>query len=312
MTSKKVVFMGTGSFAAPVLEFLYRTEHKIILVYTKKPQKQGRKQELVESPVHQVAKNLNLQVEMPDRLTNDDLEKLREIAADFIIVADYGFIIPSEFLSLYQGGCINLHPSALPKWRGAAPIQRAMIAGDEVIALSVMQMDAGLDTGPVFMQYPIPLDLRKPYQDLLRDYAKMSAFFLIELLNDKYTVAKPQEYFGASYANKILTEDEKINWQDSSRQILGKIMAVNPKAFTLHKGQILKIIDAELLDLEEDDLCFDTTPGTVIGFDDGMIQIALSDGNIMEVKKIQKPGGKILDCVSFLKGYKMAIGDLLE
>jgi methionyl-tRNA formyltransferase len=303
MTGKKIIFMGTGPFAYEVLKHLYYSDNNLLLVYTKKPQPQGRGMQIMKNSVQLFAENFRIPVETPESLRNSR-ENLLKFEADLIVVASYGLIIPPDLLSLYKYGAINLHPSNLPKWRGAAPIERSMMAGDTMTALCVMRMDAGLDTGDIFLKKQIPLDMRFTAQELTLDYAQASTCMLLDVLdNMDICDIRQQDKYGITYAHKIQSDDERIVWDEDGEKIIGRIMALSPKAFCYYKDHKLKIIEAELIKG-----MYHGLPGQIVS---KQFEVVSGDGSIIKINKIQKPGGKILDIKAFLCGMQFAVGDFL-
>ena len=238
---------------------------------------------------------------MPEKLQNIK-DILLALEADLTVVASYGLIIPQDLLWLYKYGTINIHPSALPRWRGAAPIERAMIASDKITQLCIMQMDAGLDTGPVLMRYSFLLDIRCTCTQLMIDYAKLGYYFLEETIKQLDELnAQPQTEIDVTYASKILASDEKIDWNANGAAIVGKIMALSPKAYCVYNDDRLRLVKATLTNIQSDQL-----PGKVVNNNLGIVS---GDGYIIEINQIQKPGGKIMDTKIFLLGNNIPIGN---
>ena len=183
--NKNIIFMGTAAFAVPILTNLIDSQHNIIAVYTKPPSRTSRGMHLIQSPVHNIAERYNLTVVTPKTFKDPEvLQSCMNLHADLAIIAAYGLIIPQKILDAFQYGCINIHPSDLPRWRGAAPIQRSMMACDEKTAICVMKMDAGIDTGPIFTKKCLTLDYHKNIHQLTSEYAALGATMLLEILDE--------------------------------------------------------------------------------------------------------------------------------
>jgi methionyl-tRNA formyltransferase len=283
----KILFMGTPRFALVVLQRLLRSEHEIVAVYTK-----------AFSPVALLARSRGLTVETPHTLKGYD--KLEQ--ADVAVVAAYGLILPASVLNAFRFGCINVHPSLLPRWRGAAPLERSIMAGDIVTAVAIMQMDAGLDTGPILAQESatiLPSDTGGTLADRL---AEQGSQLLINVLRDmqegRSIEPLRQSDEGITYAHKITKQDELIDWTQDGEAIGRQIRALNPSpcAYTMINGERIKIIEANF---EVADHA--TEPGTVIN---NQMHIA-AHGGIIVPKVVQRAGGKQLGIMEFLRGFRL-------
>jgi methionyl-tRNA formyltransferase len=301
MQSKKIVFMGTGPFAYHILKALYYSNHQILVVFTKQPKEQGRGMKLIKNPVQLFAEEKSLPIETPISLKNYK-NYLALLEADVTVVASYGLIIPKELLWIYKSGTINLHPSALPRWRGAAPIERSIMADDLTTDLCVMQMDEGLDTGPILMRYKLPLDPRFTGTELTVDFSKMSAYLLLDTLQKLDIInIQSQGNNNTIYANKILAQDEKIDWYSDGSKIVKVIMALSPNAFCYYNEARIKIVKATLTKEKSS-----ASPGTII---DKNLKVATGDSSVIQINQIQKAGGKVIDVKAFLCGNNITIGD---
>ena len=303
----KIVFMGTSAFAVPILQRLIESKHQIIAVYTKQPSKKSRGMSLQKSLVHTISDCNNIFVHTPKTLRDQsEVDKFMQIGADVAIVAAYGLIIPENILNLYKFGCINIHPSDLPRWRGAAPIQRSMMAGDDTTAVCIMKMDSGIDTGPIYSKKQLILDKNKNIHELTIEYAQIGAEILLEVLdkveNNTYEVSD-QTDINITYANKILPIDEKIDFSESAQCVHGKIMALTPNAYFIHQGLNIKAIESVLTDKISDH-----NSGSVIS---KQLEIVCGDNNVIRITKLQRPGGKVLDTQAFLCGYKIQVNTIL-
>ena len=241
--------MGTPDFSVPALEQLINSkEHKIVAAFSQMPKAKGRGMKITKSPVHSLAELHNIPVHTPKTLRNNDaLEIINSIDADIIIVVAYGFIIPENILNAKKYGCLNIHPSKLPKYRGAAPLQRTIINGEKETAICIMQMDAGLDTGDVILQKNIALEPDITLMQLHDKCADIGGELLLKVLDGIDTLPRiKQPEDGLSYAHKLTKEEGKINWQDSSFAIDCKIRGMNPwpGAYFLHKEKTIKVLKA--------------------------------------------------------------------
>jgi len=252
---KKIIFMGTPLFAVPILKSLYQNGYPISVIYTQPPQKSQRGQKINKSPVQGIAETLNIEFRSPETLqdNNDEYEFIKKLEADLSIVVAYGQIIPKEFLNLTKKGFINIHASLLPKWRGAAPIQRSIMNLDKETGFSVMKIAEQLDTGPVCNTYKINLEDNLNAQDVADKLSLIAAEKILDniddILEDKANFIE-QDHLKATYAKKIDKTEGMINWNDEGLIILGKINGLfpTPGAFFNFKGERYKILRAEIGD----------------------------------------------------------------
>lgn len=251
----KIIFFGTSEFAVPILEKLVKSSYNVISVITTPDRPVGRKQEITPPPIKQAALEQKLTVLQPDKM--DEIQsKVSEINPDLIILAAYGKIISANTLSIPQFGCLNLHPSLLPKYRGASPIQTAILNGDQSTGISIMLMDARLDHGPIVAQKKIIIAPKENGQTLEKKLAQEAAILLIEIL-PKYLQGKiqpkPQEDAQATFTKTLKREDGQIDWKQSAREIEQKVRAFYPwpGTWTHIDGQRVKIIRAKAVDKEE-------------------------------------------------------------
>ncbi len=300
--------MGTSEFAVPILNRLINSQHSIKCVYTKEPKMQSRGMKMHYSPIYKVADKYQIPINTPKTLKNQsEVDILNDLEVDVIVVAAYGLIIPRSILNVCKLGCINVHPSDLPRWRGAAPIQRSMMACDTETAICIMQLDEGVDTGPIFAKKHLKIDVNKNIHQLTEDYAQIGAEMLLETLEgleNGLAKAVPQTDTGATYAQKITSEDERIDWHESATVMHGKIMALSPNAYFVNQGLKIKAVESVLIDQETNEL-----PGTVIN---KHLDVACGDGKVVRIIKLQRPNAKILQTRDFLCGYKIPIGSIIE
>ena len=250
---KKIVFMGTPFFAVPILKSLYQNGYPISVVYTQPAQKSKRGQRVNKSPIQGISETLNIEFRTPTSLKNnrEEYEYLKKLNADIAIVVAYGQIIPKEILSLTKKGFINIHASLLPKWRGAAPIQRSIMNLDKQTGISIMKIDEKLDTGPVCNFYKLNI-MNNDNAEIISD--KLSALAaekisnnIDEILEDKLEF-KEQAHEEATYAYKIEKSEGKIDWNNSAESIIGKINGLypNPGAWFIYNGERYKVLKAEI------------------------------------------------------------------
>ena len=250
---KKIVFMGTPFFAVPILKSLYQNGYPISTIYTQPPQKSQRGQRVNKSPIQGMSETLNIEFRTPVSLKNnkEEYEYLKKLNADIAIVVAYGQIIPKEILSLTKKGFINIHASLLPKWRGAAPIQRSIMNLDKQTGISIMKIDEKLDTGPICNFYKLNImnnDNAETMSDKLSVLAAEKILDNIdEILEDKIEF-KEQSHEEATYAHKIEKSEGKIDWNNSAENIIGKINGLypNPGAWFVYNGERYKVLKAEI------------------------------------------------------------------
>ena len=249
----KIVFMGTPMFAVPILKSLYQNGYSISNVYTQPPQKSQRGYKINKSPIQGIAETLNLEFRTPKSLKENKQEYdfFKKIDADIAIVVAYGQIIPKEFLNLTKKGFINIHASLLPKWRGAAPIQRSIMSLDKETGISFMKIVEELDTGPVCNSYKMNLDDNLNASNLADELSALAANKILDniddILEDKAKFIE-QDHSKATYASKILKAEGKINWNEDAKNINGKINGLypSPGALFIYKGERYKILKAEI------------------------------------------------------------------
>jgi len=309
-----VIFAGTPDFSVPCLEALLEQKLDLIAVYTQPDRAAGRGKKLRQSPVKQAALKAGLEVIQPPSFKQADaLDTLAALHTDLMVVVAYGLILPPAVLSTPALGCVNVHASLLPRWRGAAPIQRAIEAGDEKTGVCLMQMDKGLDTGPVLAcrQHPVaPDETGGQLHDTL---SVMGADLLRDNLGDILTGSlKPvtQDTQGVKYAHKLSKQDSRIDWHMSAASIANKVRAFNPWPVTSSSvnGQIVRIHSALPVDGRESSAA---TPGEIIGASAEGIHIATGEGSL-NITRIQKPGGRVLKVRDFLNGFALKPGQIFE
>jgi len=307
----KIVFAGTPAFAVPTLEALRAASHKILAVYTQPDRPAGRGRKLTESTIKQFAKQHGLKLSQPADLRGD-MEELARLNPDVMVVVAYGLILPAMILKIPKYGCINVHASLLPRWRGAAPIPRAIEAGDSVTGISIMQMDAGLDTGPVLARAQTPIrdsDTAQTLHDRLAQLGAQTLVVTLEKLEHGDVRPQPQDAGGACYAHKLRKDEAPINWSQSALTLHRKVRALNPwpVASTTFKDKWLRLWEVRPLGAV---VVGTAPPGTVLSAHAGGIQVQTGEGTLT-VTRLQAEGGKPLAAADFLNGTPMTPGDRL-
>jgi methionyl-tRNA formyltransferase len=302
--SLKILFAGTPEFAAKHLQALLDTKYEICAVITQPDKPSGRGRKIQINPVKQLALDFNIPIHQPKTLRDDKIQNIiKDLQPDIIIDVACGLFIPKEILDLPPYGCINVHPSLLPRWRGASPIQKAILAGDKITGVSIMLMDEGLDTGAVFLQKKYSIKNTDTAADLHKNLADLSIEALLEVLpkiiNHTITPTK-QNDADASYAKKITKEEAKINWTKSALELDREIRSFNPWpiSFTEIGKQIVRIWQATPLDKTTTE-----KPGTIIQLNKQGINVATGDG-LLRILKMQFPNGKILSIADILNSKK--------
>ena len=314
MSSLRIIFAGTPDFAASALSALINSKHEIIAVYTQPDRPAGRGRKLRASPVKEVALEHNIQVFQPDNLKETEThELLRSLNADLMVVAAYGLILPQVVLDIPRLGCLNIHASLLPRWRGAAPIQRAIAAGDKESGITIMQMNAGLDTGDILQLFTWPITQKDNGGDLHDRLAEIGANAIVEVSNNLENgslTPTAQNDALATYAHKLDKKEAIIDWQSSASDIERLIRAFNPwpVAFTYLNDKTLRVWQA--LSIAENS---DLEAGTVIACDKKGIDISCGKGTL-RLLKLQPSGSRAMDVASFINGHakQLPIGSILK
>ena len=304
----RIVFMGTPDFAVPSLQALIDAGHDVCAVYTQPDKPQGRKQILTAPPVKTLALEHDIPVFQPNTLKNEDEQaRLRELAPEVIIVVAYGKLLPKAVLDIPSHGCINVHSSLLPRWRGAAPIQWAVIAGDEMAGVTTMQMTEGLDTGDMLLTYETKVGEKETAGELFDRLAQAGAELLTETLvklND--ITPRPQDDAQSCYAHMLDKQMAVIDWSKSAHEIDCLIRGLNPWpiALTTLSGERLKVFAAEKA-------AGNGEPGTVLEADPKKgLTVACGEG-ALKLTEIQLVGGKRMKATDFLRGHAIEVGTKL-
>ena len=303
---KKIIFMGTPYFAVPVLKSLYQNGYQISAVYTQPPQKSNRGQKVNKSPVQLLSETLNIEIRTPTSLKNNLEEKkfLQNLNADLAVVVAYGQILDSEILSFTKKGFINIHASMLPKWRGAAPIQRSIMNLDKQTGISIMKIVEKLDSGPVCSSYSLDLLNNENAESLSNRLSLLAGKKILDeidaILEDR-AVFKPQDDSHATYANKILKSEGKIDWSDSAKNIIGKINGLYPNCYFIYKGERYKILKAEHSNKIGDE-------GNILSDE---LDIGCKGGSI-KILEIQREGKRPQKINEFIIGSRIKKGTNLQ
>jgi methionyl-tRNA formyltransferase len=311
MPKPRILFMGTPAFAVPALDGLVRSNHAVIGVVTQPDRPQGRGRTVASSPIKVRAESLGLTVLQPEKVrTPDFLEAFHKIAPDLVIVAAFGQILPGEIISEPQDGCINIHPSLLPKYRGAAPINWALIRGDQKTGVTIMRMDEGVDSGDILLQEETPIGEEETFGTLHDRLASMGAGLLLKAIAQLEAGTlrpRPQDHRLATAAPRLSPEDGLIRWDADARTIVARIRGLSPtpSAYTALGGKKLKIFmaTAETAVVPE-------TPGTVVGETAVGLRVAAGNGYVL-LRELQIEGKKRLACRDFLRGVRIPPGQVL-
>ena len=301
----RIIYMGTPDFAVPCLERLVADGFDVACVVTQPDKPRGRKQEMTHSEVKVCAMNHGIEVYQPDSLRTDEAyEYLKKFEPDYIIVAAYGKILPKRILDMPKYACINVHGSLLPRYRGAAPIQRSVLAGDKVTGITTMLMGEGLDTGDMLLKSEYVIDINATSGEVFDALAASAPDLLIETI-DKFTkgeiVPEKQNESEATHAAMLSKDEAVIDWNKSAAEIhnLVRGMAPWPVAFTVYNGKKMKIFTTELISEKT------TLSAGKFKEDKNRILVACGDGNLIEVRSLQLEGGKRLEAKQFLAGHSV-------
>ncbi len=306
----KIIFAGTPQFAAIALAALHR-EHRVVAVLTQPDRPAGRGMQLAISAVKQFAIQYGLPVLQPATLKTAEVQsEIAALGADVMAVAAYGLILPKAVLQLPRHGCLNIHASLLPRWRGAAPIQRAIQAGDAGTGITIMQMDEGLDTGDMLLQHDCPIaanDTALTLHDKLAEIGACSIIEALHLLQEHRLTPVKQDDAAATYAAKLLKSEARIDWRRDARQIERAVRAFNPfpVCHTDLNGVAIKIWQAALCPDQHGD------PGKVLAADKRGITVACGTA-ALRLELLQRPGGKAQSAAQFLQGTPVNTGDVFD
>ncbi len=308
----KILFMGTPDFARTILAALYEAGHEIAAVVTQPDKPQGRKKILTPPPVKAYAVEKNIPVYQPETMRGGAFaDTLAEIDPEIIIVAAYGKILPTYILEYPKYGCINAHGSLLPRHRGAAPIQRAIMEGDTLTGVTAMYMAEGLDTGDMILKVEVPITDADNFETLHDKMAEAGSRAMLETITaiENGTAARtPQDDALSTYAAKIENADCALSFDKSVREVFNHIRALSPvpKAVcVLPSGRTLKVLAAHITDKSTSE-----APGTVVAANGGVISVACADG-VIGITSVQPEGKGVMDAAAFINGRGIAVGDIL-
>lgn len=302
----RLAFMGSPDFSVPALRALHAAGHEVAAVYTQPPRPSGRGQRETPCPVHRAALELGLPVRHPARVRRDTAEHaaFRALDLDVAVVAAYGLILPPAMLEAPRRGCLNIHASLLPRWRGAGPIQAAILAGDAETGITIMRMEEGLDTGPMLLKDRVPIGPRDGTPALHDALAAMGAGLILRALEeDPEAVPQPEE--GVTYAPKLTKPDGRLDWAEDAAALDRRVRALNPwpGTFFQHGGEAIRVLAAEPAEGAPE-----AAPGTVL---DGAPRIACGGGTALRLITLQRPGRGPLPAADFLRGFPLPSGMVL-
>jgi len=304
----RIVFAGTPKFAVKSLSILNQSDHEVIAVYCQPDRPKGRGKVLTACPVKIFAEENNLLVIQPEDFKDKQIQsQLALINPDVMVVAAYGQILPKSILQIPKLGCLNIHASLLPRWRGAAPIERAILEGDRETGISIMKMNEGLDTGDIMLDKKCMISNHETAQTLHDTLSNIGANAILETLNMLPTLkARPQQNNEATYAEKVTKDEAQIDWHQSAEKISRVIRAFNPRpiAYTnamakQFKNRVLRIIEAEIVNRQTTN-----SPGEVIKYDKDVCYVATSSG-VISLKKVQLAGKKEVSIKDFNNAYQL-------
>ena len=311
----RVIFFGTPDFSVGTLEALIDAGHQVVLVVTQPDKPKGRGEVMQYTPVKEVALAHDIPVFQPKKIRDpESLKELKKYDADVMVVIAFGQILPKEVLAMTPYGCINVHASLLPAYRGAAPIQWAVINGEKESGVTTMQMDTGLDTGDMIMRTVVPLDEKETGETLHDKLAAAGAALCVETLKaleEKTATWEKQGETTTAYASMLKKDMGKINWSDSAVKIERLIRGLNswPSAFTYLNGKVLKIWDGDVYG-EADGNADEMAPGTIVKIEKDGFFVQCGEG-LLKVNELQLQGKKRMDAGAFLRGARIKEGDVL-
>jgi methionyl-tRNA formyltransferase len=304
MQPLRIAFAGTPEFSLAALDAIAASHHRLVGVWTQPDRPAGRGRKLTPSPVKQRALELKLPVHQPEKFKPEEAKQaLRDAQPDVMVVVAYGLILPSSALAIPRYGCLNIHASLLPRWRGAAPIQRAILAGDAETGVGIMQMDKGLDTGDVLLEKRTPISDTDTAQSLHDRLAKLGAEALIEVLDALPEVhPRKQDAAAVTYAEKLNKEEARLDWSKSAAELARAVRGYNPwpVAHARYQGQPLRVLRAIPLDSP-----VKTAPGTVLAAGREGIDVATGAG-VLRVLELQPAGGRVQDAAAFANGRDLS------
>jgi len=302
----KLIFMGTPEFAVPILKTIHSSEHKILCVYTQPPKRKHRGQKIYSSPVQQYAESSNLKLRYPSDLNEEEYQYIKTLKPEAVIVVAYGKILPKKILGLKNIEFLNVHASLLPKWRGAAPIQRAIMNLDKTSGISIMKIVSKLDAGPTLIKSEIPITSETNYESLSNQMSKLGSIKILEaidLIENKKANFIDQDETEATYAKKIEKNEGKLTWKENADKVIAKINALNPNPgswFKL-KGSRIKVIKAVEVSQQG-------RPGEILS---NKFIIACQK-NAIQILELKKEGKNKMKVQEFIIGNKLEVGTLIN
>jgi len=299
----RLAFLGSPDFAVPALRALVAAGHEVAMVYAQPPRPAGRGHRETPCPVHRAALELGLPVRTPARLRHNtaEHEAFAALGLDAAVVAAYGLILPKPMLDAPRRGCLNIHASLLPRWRGAAPIHAAILAGDAETGVTIMRMEEGLDTGPMLLKEATPIGPQTTVQALHDTLAEIGARLILRALAED-PPAIPQPENGVTYAPKLTKEDGRLDWTQDAAALERRVRALNPwpGTFFAHGGEQIRVLAARVE-------AGTGAPGTVL---DGAALVACGSG-ALRLTRLQRPGRAAMDAEAFLRGFPLPAGTIL-
>ncbi len=306
--SFKIVFMGTPSFSVPILKAIINSNHKIIEVYSQPPNKKNRGLKVQNSAVHDYAEKLNIPVRCPIKLDEEiEINHLKKLKPDLVVVVAYGKILPEKLLNIENLTFLNVHASLLPRWRGAAPIQRAIMKGDKETGISIMKIVPKLDAGPVLIQSKLLISKQINHEQMSEKMSDLGSKLIIdalELIKNNKANFTPQDESKVIYAKKIEKIESKINWNESAEEILAKIRAFYPNPGTWFELNGTRIKVTKAIEVEKTDKA-----GAIVDINK---MIIACKKNAVQILELKKEGKKLMPVNEFLKGNKIKIGQILS
>ncbi len=307
----KIIFMGTPDFSVGTFEAIIEAGHEVVLAVTQPDKRKGRGKEMQFTPVKECAIKHNIPVFQPRKVREPEcIETLRDYQADIMVVIAFGQILPKEILEMTPYGCVNVHASLLPKYRGAAPLQWSVINGDAVTGVTTMQMDVGLDTGDMLLKIEVPIDRKETYGSIHDKLAIEGAKLCVETLiglEEKTIMPQVQGETPTPYAKMIHKQMGDIDWKQDAVEIERLIRGLNPwpSAYTSWKDKVLKIWDADVLEENTNQ-----PVGSVIAVDKKSFSVQTGNG-VLQITELQMQGKKRMDAGAFLRGYQIQAGEIL-
>ncbi|MCY4527515.1 MAG: methionyl-tRNA formyltransferase [Chloroflexi bacterium] len=302
----RIVFMGTPDFAVPVLSRLIDGGHDISAVYSQPDRSSGRGRKLVPTPTKRFAEERGIEIRQPKSLrSEEECAGLASLCPEVVVVAAYGLFLPAEALKVPPLGCLNIHPSLLPRYRGPSPVVSAILNGDDETGVTIMKLDEGMDSGPILARKRVAIDEKESALELTRRLFNLGAELLVEALSGWASgdiQATPQDESRATFTSLVKKQDGEIDWTDDATRIARMVRAYEPwpGTFTHWNGKLLKILGATAM-------AGDAPPGQVVGLDDGGIGIGTADG-LLSVTGLQIEGRRPSDAQDFVRGYPDFVG----